>query len=1095
MDKMPGRKVSASSAFKDASSTSMSSRQGASFIPTVSSVAEKFNFGLKEQLRKAEKDNQELHTKYQELLKSLEFISGENNRLKSSQVVLEEDKKVIESKYHKLKSHNDVMKADYDRVNTKLSSLEVANESLKQTSWIRRSKKGKGNSQNGASQISVLKEDLLKKDARIGELEKEVESIQEKLKQTVLETQPPKIKVEDTTAKDEVDVDNHHHRIVIDEAVLKSLDKPSIAMEYKKLLADYNRKEVESKERHNRLLSLEKSCKEQKKELLLLNMEMNKMKGDGIYILSESNNAHYSYRSSSVTVLGVPSSVVKSASFDNGRRISLPAHREATGSPDVSVLQNCLKLSLAEKKELEEEMKDLKQQLSLLKCDQSSTKSSRSHSATSPPPSPLNSVQKSSRSLSTVVSPKISEDTTSKSSKGDITTLQSCLQLAISEKKTLKEENEALKASLEEWQQKAKTLEAQLTKLEKSIPKREELSKLQTSMQSLEKENSVLLDNEKTLNSKVKSLDAKNAKLLAEKTQLVEEIEKLNRKLTTLNEKEKQHRMVQKHHKSTQTTSDRPLDRARPGSADSKGMSRVTFYRTNSQNSDPDVQADHKKPSLAEEQVVETKVEHKKKMQVAEGQAPEMKVACRLNITSHSPCTSPSGERRASPSGERRSKVTHTKSLSSDYNKISKPLSDSPDGEFNESKFLSSSQPAFSKPAVTSVKVSTSIKKETPTKINALHLRNTSPQLQVHSTSHAQGHTAASPTHTSTVISHSPTHSTVTSQTPNTRATSSAVSPSGNPSHSIQLGQQQSTTHAPVMSHVTPSVVTQSSVTSNPSSGSTTQPPAVTTAHQPARPRTFFKSNTMMSFVTSSTKPSTTTIKPSTTTSTTNSTTHSPLLPQKSTPATIVTPPLKSNPDISAPSEATKPPLQKTHSLVVSSTGTDVVRRRPKPRSQQILDPMKRSSAYFPTDVASHSIMEENELHRFGSLESLKSALFHAASAKVHPSVASSNVSSASGVTSVNTTASSTNVTTVTSTGFSQPTPKVVSFSKVHSPETKFDTKPAEAKKEVKFVNNNNQQASTRARPRAARHQSINTLPQVSTYYSPSTPSFRYIVL
>ena len=53
----------------------------------------------------------------------MEYISSENDKLKSSHFTLQDDKKALESKYHKLKSHTDVMKADYDRVNAKLSNL------------------------------------------------------------------------------------------------------------------------------------------------------------------------------------------------------------------------------------------------------------------------------------------------------------------------------------------------------------------------------------------------------------------------------------------------------------------------------------------------------------------------------------------------------------------------------------------------------------------------------------------------------------------------------------------------------------------------------------------------------------------------------------------------------------------------------------------------------------------------------------------------------------------------------------------------------------------------------------------------------------
>ena len=1101
------------------------SRQSAAFIPTVGSVAEKFNFGLKQQLKKAEKDKQELLTKYQELLKSLELISCESDKLKSSHFSLQQDKIALESKYQKLKSHTDVMKADYDRVNAKLSNLEVANESLKQTSWVRQSKKGRGKSNASsqdaaavANEISTLKENLVRKDNRISELKREVESVQGKLKQTVLEHQRPEsihIKVGDADIEDEVDVDSH--RTVMDNAVLKSLDKKSVLIQYKKLLANYNKKELQLKECQDQVLNLEKSCSEQRKELLLLNMKVSKVKGD--QCLSGSNDALHDssmLSSSAIPILGLPLSVSKSASFDNGRRVSLPSRREAAGSPDVSVLQNCLKLSLAEKKSLEEEVKELKQQIFSLQHEQSSVKSSRSQSVNSSVPLPSSSIPKSSRSQSTVVSPKSCEDIANKSLKGDISMLQSCLQLAITEKKALSEENETLKADLEEWKQKVQSLETKLAELEKSLPKTEELNKLKASIQSLEKENNELSDNEKKMRSRVKSLDTKKAQLVAEKAQLVtdkarlvtdkaqlvtektqlmaektkmmEEIEKLKQKVISLSEKEKQQKTVEKH----QATVERSIDRNRPGSADSK---RVSFYRTSSQNSDPDVHPDHKKTQPAESP---TPVEHKK-IQISEGQASEMKVACRLNITSHSPSTSPSSERHSkvlqtSPSGERHSKVLHTKSLTSDYgwNKSSKYSSDSTDGESNDNKYLSSSQPVGFKPAVTSVKVSTSIKKETPTKINTLHLKSGSPQLQLHSTSHASTHTSTSHSYTPTAVSHSPTHSTVAAQSSSSRVMSGAVSPGGGTPHSIHLGtsQQQSVAHVSTTSHATPSVVAQSSVTSSPSSTGTTQSSAITTtSHQSmpsTKPRPFFKSSTMMSFVTSS--------KPS------GSPSHSPVIVQKSTtatvPTTVVTSPQKSTTDNPASSETNKPPLQKTSSLTVNSNGTEVVRRRTKPRSQQVLDPMKRSSAYFPTDVATQSILEENELQRCGSLESLKSALFHAASAKVHPSVASSSVSTTSNVTTVNATSSSTTTSVTRSTSFSSSAPKVVSFSKIKSSESKFETKPAEVKKEVKFVNGN-QQLSTRARPRAARHQSINTaLPQVSSYYSPSTPArfvFSYV--
>lgn len=1100
---MPGRRASEFSTIKDsnlASQLASPSRHSGAFIPTVGSVVEKFNFGLKEQLKKAEKSNQELQAKYQELLKSMEFISSDNSKLKSSQSVLQEEKKALESKYHKLKSHADVMKADYDRVNTKLSNLEVANESLKQTSWLRRSKKGKGSSAASAhdgavaaNEISTLKEQLVKKDARISELEKEVVSEKEKLKQAVLESQqakPVHIKVENV--EDEIDIEGHHEALV-DTAVLNLLDRQSILIEYKKLLGNYNKKEIDLKEHQDQISNLEKRCAEQRKELVMLSMEVNKGKDNHDCALSGSNNALNHSPQSSVDILGVPSCVVKSASFDNGRKISLPARREAVGSPDFSVLQNCLKLSLAEKKTLEEELKELKQQLFSLQHDQSTVKASRSQSLHGPTPSPSSSTPRSTRSQSTIANPKLGEDTGSKSLKGDISMLQSCLQLAIAEKKALTEENEVLKGGVEEWQQKAKLLEAQVEKLEKLAPKTEEINKLKASIQSLEKENSGLLENEKKMHNRVKSLDTKKAQLLAEKMKLKEEIEKLNQKVSALNnEKAKQQRAVEKHHKSVQTVSEKSLDRSRPGSAESKATSRVTFYRSNSQNSDPDVHADQKKPQVVESPTRETKMEHKKlqatdgqaseikaehkKIQVAESQASEMKVACRLNIASHSPVTSPSSERHF--------KVSQTKSLTSDYASRNKHISDIIDGESNDNKYLSSSLPASSKPAVTSVKVSTSIKKETPTKINAMLLKNSSsPQLQSHSTSHLPAHTVATvQSHVSTVASHSPTPGTVTVQSANTRVTSGAVSPgSSSTSHSVQLGApHQTRAHVTTTSHATPSVVAQSSVTSSPVSSSTTQPSSVTTTHQPvtsSKPRPFFKSNTMMSFVTS---------KPS------GSPSHSPMMTPKSSVSsipTVVTSPPKPNTDNSASTtETNKPPLQKTTSLTVnSSSSTEVVRRRTsKGRSQQILDPMKRSSAYYPTDISSLSITEENELHRCGSLESLKSALFHAASAKVHPSVASSSVSTSSNVPPVNSTATTSSTAAVTSTTFSSPIPRAMSTSKLQSQEGKQ----TEAKKEVKFVNNNNQQSPIRLRPRAARHQSINTpVPPVSSYYSPSTPT------
>jgi len=219
---------------------------------------------------------------------------------------------------------------------------------------------------------------------------------------------------------------------------------------------------------------------------------------------------------------------------------------------------------------------------------------------------------------------------------------------------------------------------------------------------------------------------------------------------------------------------------------------------------------------------------------------------------------------------------------------------------------------------------------------------------------------------------------------------------------------------------------------------------------------------------------------------------HSPQTAQKplshttSVPSTIVPP---SKPSVENPQSNDSKPLQKMSTLAVNS-GVEVVRRRPKPRTHQVLDPMKRSSAYFPTDVTNQSIHEENELYRCGSLESLKSALFHAASAKVQPSVVSSSTSAMS--TSFTTTSSNTTV----QSGFSPPTSKFTSVSKVRSQETKVEAKPVEVKKEVKFAGKDEtNMAPLRARLRGTRHQSINTaLPPVSSYYTPSTLS-RYLLL
>ncbi|XP_065889971.1 cytospin-B-like isoform X2 [Dysidea avara] len=1045
MDRIPKRRSSEFTMLKDTTPTLSSGRHSASLLPTVSSVAEKFNFGLKEKLRKSEKDREELQRKYQELVQTFDSVSKENEQLRSSQHELEGTKKALESKYHKLKSHADVMKADYDRVNAKLSNLEVANESLKQTSWIRQSRKSKetySDSRDGvvaANEVSTLKRDLTKKDAKISELEKDIHVVEEKLKQAKLQYSV-QIKVDGMDSVSDEGIGGEL-KFITDRTTLNSLDKSSVLLQYEKLLSTYRAKVQEIKDSQNRFCSLEKLYTDQKKEIALLNMELHHSKSDNNHVLSSSNNALHSPQSS-VTVLGVPSTVVKSASFDNGRRVSLPTQREAASSPDVSMLQNCLKLSLSEKKMLEEEVKELKQQLQLMKQNERpGSRSSKSQSVFSPTSVQVSQATlTSSKSQSTAMSP--CEDSVffgSKSPKSDVPMLQKSLQLAIDEKDELGKENKVLKASADKWKLKAESLQVQLNKLEKMAQKRDELK---ASMQLLEKEKNTLLDNKKSLSDKVNSLDLKNSLL-------VTEIEQLSVQLKTM-QKEKQARTVEKHHKCVQTTTvtERPLERTRPGSADSK--SRVTFYRTNSQNSDTDVHTD-------------------KKMQVSETQAPEMKVACRLNITSRSPT--------ASPSGEKHQRVSHTKSLSIekiDNNTLkavlpsNRHLSDSVD--VGESGFLSHSQPTSSlKPAVTSVKVSTSIKKETPTKINALgstQLRHTSPQLQVvTTTTHMQGHSVTTTTVASNTTPLPSSHTRI--------SLGNSMSSAGNSMSSVSLSNQQI---PPVTSHVTPSTISpQSQVTTanSPQSGITTihssQP-----SHQPLvsnKPRPFLKSNTTMSFITTSKSAA--------------SPSHSPLSAQKplshttSVPATIVSP---SKPTTESPQS--NDPSKKMSTLAVNS-GVEVVRRRPKPRTHQILDPLKRSSAYFPTDVANQSIHEENELYRCGSLESLKSALFHAASAKVQPSVASSSTSTMSN--SVTTTSSTTTV----QSGFSPPTSKFTSVSKVRSQECKVETKPVEVKKEVKFAGKDEANvAPPRARLRGTRHQSINTaLPPVSSYYTPSIPT------
>jgi len=1034
MDKIPKRRSSEFTMLKDATPTVSSGRHGTSLLPAVSSVAEKFNFGLKDKLRKSERDREELQLKYQELVQSFESISKENEQLKCSQDELEGTKKVLESKYHKLKSHADVMKADYDRVNAKLSNLEVANESLKQTSWIRQSRKSKetySDSHDGmitANELSTLKGGLAKKDARISELEKDKCVIEEQLKQARLQNSI-QIKVDGMESTDDERIGGEL-KLITDRGTLNSLDKASVLLQYEKLLSTYRVKVQELKDSQNCLSTVEQSCIDQKKQIALLNMELHHSRNDNNRVLSSSNNALRSPHSS-VSVLGVPSTVVKSASFDIGRRTSLPSRREAASSPDVSMLQNCLKLSLAEKKTLEEEVKQLKQQLQVMKKNERpGSRSSKSQTVVSP-----SSVQVTTLSAlqPTAVSP--SEDSVffgGKSPKTEIPMLKKSLQLAIDEKDALHKENKVLKARADEWKKKAESLQMQLGK---SAQKRDELDKLKSSIQSLEKEKSVLADSKKSLSDKLKSVDAKNS-------QLVTEIEQLSFQLKAV-EKEKQARNVEKYHKCVQTTTviEKPQERSRPGSADSK--SRVTFYRTNSQNSESDVHTD-------------------KKMQVSEVQAPELKVACRLNITSRSPT--------ASPSGERHQKVSHSKSLSVDKIDSNKGAirhsSDSIDT--GESSSLSHSQPAGSlKPAVTSVKVSTSIKKETPTKINALgstQSRYTSPQIQTSAS--VQGHSGT------TAVASTTAHS------PSSHTRISLNSSVGNNTSSVSQSNYQI---SPVSSHATPSTVSPQShvtVTANNSSqsgASSSQPP-----HQSqgaAKPRPFLKSNTTMSFITTNKSAS--------------STFHSPLSAQKSLssiPATTVVSPSKPATENPQSNDSAKV-SQKMSTLSVNS-GVEVVRRRPKPRTHQILDPMKRSSAYFPTDVTSQSIHEENELYRCGSLESLKSALFHAASAKVQPSVASSSASTTSN--SV-TTASST--TTVQS-GFSAPTPKFTSVSKVRSQETKFETKPMEVKKEVKFAGKDEANvAPPRARLRGTRHQSINTaLPPVSSYLPQSIPT-RYLML
>jgi len=1061
MDRIPKRKSSEFTFLKDPPTLS-SSRHNASLLPTVSSVAEKFNFGLKEKLRKSEKDREELQQKYQELVQTFDSISKENELLRSSQNELEGTKKVLESKYHKLKSHADVMKADYDRVNAKLSNLEVANESLKQTSWIRQSRKSKdsySDSHDGmvtANEVSNLKGDLTKKDARINELEKDMRVIEEKLKQAKLQNSV-QIKVDGMDSVSDEGI-GRELKFITDGAALNSLDKPSVLLQYKKLLSIYKTRVQELKDNQDRLYILEKSCIDQSKEIALLNMELHHSKSGNAHVLSSSSNALHSPQSSGAA-LGVPSAVVKSASFDNGRRVSLPARREAASSPDVSMLQNCLKLSLAEKKVLEEEVKEMKQQLQLMKQNERpGSKSPKPQSVTTCSPTSVQIPQATLKLQSTAVSP--GEDSVffgGKSPKSDVPMLQKSLQLALDEKDELEKERKVLKASADEWKHKAESLQVQLTKLEKLTAKRDELNKLKVSMQLLEKEKNTLLDTKKSLSDKIKSLDAKNSLL-------VTEVEQLSVQMKTM-EKEKQARNVEKHHKCVQTTvaADRPpLERTRPGSADSK--SQVTFYRTNSQNSDTDSHND-------------------KKMQVSETQTPEMKVACRLNITSRSPT--------ASPSGEKHQKISHTKSLSVekiDNNTLktvlpsNRHLSDSVDA--GESGSLSHSQPSGSlKAAVTSVKVSTSIKKETPTKINALgstHLRHTSPQLQAVTTTAHMGHSGT----TTTVASNtapSPSHTRVSS--------GNSVSSAGNNISSMSLSNQQIPT---VTSHVTPPTTTpQSQLTvtaSNPqlsssssSSSSSNTIHSSQSSHQPlvsTKPRPFLKSNTTMSFITTG--------KSSASPSHSPQTAQKPLSHTTSVPATIVP---SSKPSLENPQSNDSKPLQKMSTLAVNS-GVEVVRRRPKPRTHQILDPMKRSSAYFPTDVTNQSIHEENELYRCGSLESLKSALFHAASAKVQPSMVSSSTSTMS--TSVTTTSSTTTV----QSGFSPPTSKFTSVSKVRSQETKVEAKPVEVKKEVKFAGKDEtNMVPLRTRLRGTRHQSINTaLPPVSSYYTPSSLS-RYLLL
>ena len=1060
MDRIPKRRSSEFTFLKDTPTLSCS-RHSTSLLPAVSSVAEKFNFGLKEKLRKSEKDREELQQKYQELVQTFDSVSKENELLRSSQNELEGTKKVLESKYRKLKSHADVMKADYDRVNAKLSNLEVANESLKQTSWIRQSRKSKdsySDSHDGmatANEVSNLKGDLAKKDARINELEKNMRVIEEKLKQATQQNSV-QIKVDGMDSVSDEGI-GRELKFITDGAALNSLDKPSVLLQYKKLLSIYKTHVQELKDSQDRLCILEKSCIDQKKEIALLNMELHHSKSGNAHVLSSSSNALHSPQSP-VTVLGVPSAVVKSASFDNGRRVSLPARREAASSPDVSMLQNCLKLSLAEKKMLEEEVKEMKQQLQLMKQNERpDSRSSKPQSVTTCSPTSVQIPQTTLKLQSTAVSP--GEDSVffgGKSPKSDVPMLQKSLQLALDEKDELEKERKVLKASADEWKHKAESLQAQLTKLEKLTAKRDELNKLKASMQLLEKEKNTLLDTKRSLSDKIKSLDAKNSLL-------VTEVEQLSVQMKTM-QKEKQARNVEKHHKCIQTTvaTDRPpLERTRPGSADSK--SQVTFYRTNSQNSDTDSLND-------------------KKMQVSETQTPEMKVACRLNITSRSPTSSPSGEKHQ--------KMSHTKSLSVekiDNNTLktvfpsNRHLSDSVDA--GESGSLSHSQPTGSlKAAVTSVKVSTSIKKETPTKINALgstHLRHTSPHQAVTTTAHVQGHSGTA----TTVVSNtapSPSYSRVSS--------GNSVSSVGNNTSSMSLSNQQIPM---VTSHVAPPTTTPQSqltvaannpqLSSSSSSSSSNTTHSSQPSHQPlvsTKPRPFLKSNTTMSFITTS--------KSSASPSHSSQTAQKPLSHTTSVPSTIVPP---SKPSVENPQSNDSKPLQKMSTLAVNS-GVEVVRRRPKPRTHQVLDPMKRSSAYFPTDVTNQSIHEENELYRCGSLESLKSALFHAASAKVQPSVVSSSTSAMS--TSFTTTSSNTTV----QSGFSPPTSKFTSVSKVRSQETKVEAKPVEVKKEVKFAGKDEtNMAPLRARLRGTRHQSINTaLPPVSSYYTPSTLS-RYLLL